>query len=112
MLKKSKWNKQANQGKSQTSQVQTKPGQVSWTPETQPNDAVRRRLVEFLVFNRASRASQPSKPNQNKQAKQTKKASKQEGERASKQTSMRASEQANNNPTTQATNQQINQPIK
>ena len=25
----------------------------SWTPKTQPNDALRRRLVEFLVFNSA-----------------------------------------------------------
>ena len=33
---------------------------------------VRRRLVEFLVFNRASLASQLSKANQNKQAKQSK----------------------------------------
>ena len=35
-----------------------KPGQVSWTPETQLNDAV----VEFLVFNRASLASLASQP--------------------------------------------------
>ena len=28
-------------------------GKSSWTPETQPNDALRRRLVEFLVFNSA-----------------------------------------------------------
>ena len=73
------------------------PGQVSWTRETQPNDAVRRRLVEFLVFNRVSLASQPSKANQNKQAKQTKKS-----QRASEQASKWAT---NNQPIKQATNQ-------
>ena len=34
-----------------------KPSQSSWTPETQPNAAVRRRLVEFLVFNASKLAS-------------------------------------------------------
>ena len=64
---------------------------------------VRRRLVEFLVFNRASLASQLSKANQNKQAKQTKKTSKQVSERASKWVSKQ--------PTNRATNQLTNQPI-
>ena len=46
----------------------SKTGRVSWTPETQSNGAVRRHLVEFLVFN--SRAIEPRKPTkQSKQAK-------------------------------------------
>ena len=57
---------------------------------------VRRRLVEFLVFNRASLASQLSKANQNKQAKQTKKTSKQVNERASKWVSKQPTEQPTN----------------
>ena len=64
---------------------------------------VRRRLVEFLVFNRASLASQLSKANQNKQAKQKK--NKQSSEWASEQVSKQTTNQPSNQPTNQSTKQ-------
>ena len=67
---------------------------------------VRRRLVEFLVFNRASLASQLSKANQNKQAKQTKK-NNQASEWASEQVSKQTTNQPSNQPTNQSTKQAI-----
>ena len=70
----------------------------------------RRRLVEFLVFNRASLASQPSKANQKKQA--NKHISKQASERASKQSTKQASERASKRASKQPTYQPTKQPTK
>ena len=80
-------------------------GQVSWTTEIQQTDAVKRRLVEFVMIIRTSLARQLSKANQNNQEKQIKN-SKQACDQASKQTT----KQASNQPTNQLTNQQTNKP--
>ena len=69
----------------------------------------RRRLVEFLVFNRASLASQPSKANQKKGKKQ---ASKRASERASEQLSKQTTKQASNQPTNLPINQARKQASK
>ena len=53
-LSKKKQNKAkqaTNPRKPSTSPASSSQGSVSWAPETQSNGAVRRRLVEFLVFN-------------------------------------------------------------
>ena len=80
-------------------------GQVSWTTEIQQTDAVKRRLVEFVMIIRTSLARQLSKANQNNQEKKIKN-SKQACDQASKQTT----KQASNQPTNQLTNQQTNKP--